>query len=200
MPTFEEALARPRGRRVPPLPLHEFKDSGYTCRLHKISPMTLQRLLEAIRKEAKKKAPDEDGAFPKPPLEMISIGGDTPTPEENPTDEDYQKKLRAWDGWAMNEANERLLRIAAVDACVFPSDEFDQEAIDRFKARMAQEGAPIDLPDSYDAVAVDRIVWLFHFCFGSPEDMTDFYNALTTRAAPTPEKVEAEIATFPAAE
>lgn len=200
MPTFEEAMARPRGRRVPALPLHEFKDSGYSCRLHKISPMTLQRLLEAIRKEAKKKAPGEEGAYPTPPIELISIGGDVPSPEPITEDEDYQKRLLTWQTWAMNEANERLLRIAAVDACVFPPDEFDQAAIDRFKARMAQEGATIALPESYDEDAVDRIVWLFHFCFGSPEDMTEFYNALTTRAAPAPEAVEAEIATFSAAE
>lgn len=196
MPTLEEALARPRGRRVPELPLHTFKDSGYTCRLHKLSPMTLQRLLEAIRKEAKKKAPNEEGAYPTPPVEMISIGGDAPTPELLTEDEDYQKKLQSWQNWAMQEANERLLRLAAVDACVFPPEEFDQGAIDRFKRRMAQEGAPIDIPESYDGEEVDKIIWLFHFCFGSPEDMTEFYSALTTRSTVTPEKVEAEIATF----
>lgn len=199
MPTLEEALARPRGRRVPELPLHTFKDSGYTCRLHKLSPMTLQRLLEALRKEAKKKAAGEEGAYPKAPVEMIAVGGGEEIPEENKQDEDYLAKVRAWDAWAINEANERFLRIAAVDACVFPEEEYDEQAITRFRRRMAQERAPLDIPDSYDNDEINRIVWLFHFCFGSNDDTIEFYSALTERASVKAEQVEAEIATFPAA-
>lgn len=54
-----------RGRVVPPLPEHTFKDSGITIKIRKVGPTTQQRLAQAIMK---------DHPEPPPPIVDTELG------------------------------------------------------------------------------------------------------------------------------
>lgn len=194
-----ESFARPRGRQMPEYPVYTFKGSGETCRLRRLSPITMQRLQQGVIAEAKAQPPDHEHAYPRPPVERIAVGGGPERDEPNPNDPAYKERLEQWESWAQTEVMERFLRIAAVDACIFEPDQIDQDRIDRLRRRMASEGAPLPYFPAYTVEENDQIIWVQHVCIGTQDDLTDFVNALIRRTEVKQEEVAAHIATFPPA-
>lgn len=194
-----EAFARPRGRKVPEYPRYTFQGSGETCRIRRLSPITMQRLQQGVLAECKALPPEHEHAYPQPPVERVAVGGGPEREERNPNDPAYKEQLAAWESWAQTEVMERFLRIASVDACLFEPDQIDQEHIDRLRRRMAAEGAPIPFLPAYTPEENDQIVWVQHVCIGTQEDLTDFVQFLIRRTEVRPEEVQAHIATFPPA-
>lgn len=188
---------RVRGRAVPSRNRHTFADSGITVELHKIGPTTIQRIAEAVRKEAKAYPVGHEWRYPDPPAQEVDIAGEKRV-EINPNDPDYRAALDRWGEWAMGQVNERLLRVAAVDA-VIPIEHSDAEikiAADRMRRRLAAEGAEIPVYDAYTPEENDQIIWVSHICIRSLDDFKEFYAALTQRSQVTEEAIQAETATF----
>lgn len=199
LPAITETFARPRGRGVPEYPTYTFKGSGETCRVRRLSPITMQRLQQAIIAEARAYPPDHEHAYPQPPAERIAVGGGPERDEPNPNDPAYKDRLAKWETWAQTEIMERFLRIAAVDACIFDPGQIDADHIDRLRRRMASEGAPLPFLPAYTPEENDQILWVQHVCIATNEDLADFVSFLLTRTEVKEPEVAAHIATFPAA-
>lgn len=191
---------RVRGRRAPARPRHVFKDTGIEVELNKISPLTMQRIAESVRREAKALPEGHEHRYPEAPVETVEIGGEV-RQERNERHPDHLEALERWGKWAMNEVNERFIRIAAVDAVV-PVDQTDDEIAEqaaRVRRRLKAEGVELPYFEQYTPDENDRIVWVQHVAIGSSEDLQEFYQALTQRTAVTEEGVAAHVATFPPA-
>ena len=188
---------RVRGRAAPARQRHTFKDSGITVELHKIGPTTIQRIAETIRREARALPVGDENRYPEPPVEVVEIGG-VKSEERNVNSPEYRAALDRWGQWAMGQVNDRLFRVAAVDA-VIPVDTTDEEiheVVSRVRRRLAAEGVVLKTFDGYTPEENDRIVWVQHVCVSSTEDMTEFYAALTKRSQISEEAVDAHLATF----
>jgi hypothetical protein len=187
---------RVRGRAVPELPLHTFKDSGEQVRLRKLGPVTVQRITEQIRKEAKALPEGHDHKMPEPPVQEVDVAG-VVRHEKNETDPGYLRAMQRWQTWLGGETNERFLRVCAVEGVVpeRPEEEWRGMA-QRVRSALAREGVALEWFDAYDARENDLIVYLQHVCFGSTQDMQEFYGAMTNRSTPTPQAVEDATALF----
>ena len=194
-----ESFARTRGRSVPEFPLYTFRDSGVTCRLRRLSPVTMQRIQEAIIREWKALPPEDDRAFPEPPTEPVAIGGGPERDEPNPNDPAYKERLSAWESAVQKEVMERFVRIAALDACLFEPGEIDAAWCERFERRMAAEGSALGIPKHYEGEDRHQIIWVIYHCIGSNQDLSEFVQHLVTRTQIREEEVAAHVATFPAA-
>jgi hypothetical protein len=188
------------GRNVPELPLYTFRDSGEQVRVRKLGPTTIQRISEAIRKEAAKLPDGHPNKLPEPPVEQIDIGGVVRN-ERNDRNPDYLRRMQKWIEWQSGELNERFLRVCAVQA-IDPilSDEQIEARVEEIEAVLAIEGVELPRDPRYNKVQQDRILYLMHVCFGSQEDMQDFYNAMIYRTAPQEDQVDEEVRLFRTAE
>ena len=195
-----EPIPITRGRRTNARPRHLFRDTGIEVELHKLSPTTLQRIAEAVRAEARALPAGHEHKMPEPPVERVDMGGEI-REERNENHPDYLAALDRWGKWAMGEANERFMRIAAITA-IEPLDTSDEEmaaAAQRVRRSLSLEGVELPYFDRYTPAENDRIVWLLHVAIGSTEDLQEFYQALTQRSAVSEEGVQAHLATFPPA-
>lgn len=176
-----------KGREVPPLPTHTFQDSGITVRLRKLSPMTSQRLSEAVRREYPP---------PEPPTYEVEYG-DTQVREINDADPTYLARYARWQETTAKVFNERLLKLVCLDAIEIELDADAQAEITRKKRSLAVVGvAWEDDPDlSVDENA--RLFYVQHCCLASPDDMRELYAAVTARSQPTEAAVAAHVETFP---
>lgn len=193
-------LPRVRGRRAPARPRHVFRDTGVEVELHKMSPLTMQRIAEAVRREARALPEGHEHRYPEPPVERIEVAGEV-REERNDRHPDHLAALDRWGKWAMNEINERFARLAAVDAVIpigITDEEIAAEAR-RVRRRLNAEGVDLPYFDQYTPEENDRIVWLQHVAIGSAEDLQEFYQALTQRIAVTEEAIAESVATFPPA-
>lgn len=176
-----------KGREVPPLPTHTFRDTGITVRIHKLSPMTNQRLSEAIRK----KLPPPD-----PPTYEVEYGS-TKVQEPNEADPTYLARLQRWRQEAAKLYNERLLELVCLDAVEVEIGEAEHEVITRKKRYLKRQGIVWkDDPELTEEENL-RCFYVQHCCFGSGEDMAELYVAVTERSQPTEAAVQAHIDTFP---
>lgn len=190
------ALPRVPGRTAPAYPPYTFKDSGETCRLRRLSPITMQRLQESVVKEWKRLPAGDERAMPQPPTERIAVGGGPEREEPNPNDPDYKARLLDWEGRVQTEVMERFVRLAAIDACVFEPGQIDADWCARFERRMAAEGAPLNVPDHYEAEERAQIIWVIYRCLGSNDDLKEFVQGLINRTEIKQEDVAAHTATF----
>ena len=176
-----------KGRAVPALPTHTFQDTGITVRLRKLSPMTAQRLNEAIRKEFPP---------PSPPTYEVEYG-DTKVREINDADPTYQARYQRWEQDTARLFNERLLKLVCLDAIEVDIGKAEKAEIARKKRNLERAGiAWEDDPDLTEDENL-RYFYVQHCCFGSSEDMKELYAAVNTRSQPTEAAVQAHIAAFP---
>lgn len=161
-----------RGRAVPALVQHTFKDTGITVGIRKLSPLLRDDIDMALRNEFPE---------PEPPIVETELGK-----EANPADEDYLKRRAEWMVAHMERRSERMLRIAIKRGVEV---EVDHEAVAQLRTDMAEQGVDLD-PD-------DAFVYVTRICIGSSDDLQELYDALTKRSMPTREAVEAHKATFP---
>lgn len=176
-----------KGRGVPSLPTHTFQDSGVTVRLRKLSPMTSQRLSEAVRR---------DFPPPAPPTYEVEYGN-TKVQEPNDADPTYLARYQRWQEETAKLFNERLLKLVCLDAIEVELGPEEQAEITRKKRSLSVVGVTWeDDPDlSVDENA--RLFYVQHCCLASPDDMKELYAAVTARSQPTEAAVQAHIDTFP---
>jgi len=177
---MEHVNGTQRGRIVPPLPEHTFKDSGITIRIRKVGPTTQQRLAHIIKQE-----------FPAPPVPIVEteLGK-----EPNAADPQYMIDKDAWETQTNTELTNRLLLIAALEAEVMIDDRARAE-IARKKRHLALIGITEDYPD-LTPEENERVFYILHVCAASPEDLGEFGAAVLRRSVPTEEAVQSQIATF----
>lgn len=181
---------RQRGRVPPALPTHTFKDSGITVRLHKLSPITNQQILAQCQRELADRKPQ-------PPLVEVDYGqGKVIEPHTgHPL---YQEKLAAWNTEVNKLANDRLFKLAALDAIEVTIGDAELAQIAR-KKRMLKVAAGIVWEDDPELTPEEnaQLFYVTHICCASPDDLREFYEAVALRSQPTEAAVEQHKATFP---
>jgi len=176
-----------KGRAVPALPSHTFQDTGITVRLRKLSPMTAQRLNEAIRKELPP---------PSPPTYEVEYG-DTKVHEINDADPTYLARLGRWEQDAARLFNERMLKLVCLDAVEVTIGKAELAEIERKKRNLSRSGIVWEDDPALDDDENLRYFYVQHICFGSGEDMKELYAAVNMRSQPTEAAVQSHIETFP---
>lgn len=186
--TTETLNGKARGRVVP-LPTHTFKDSGVTVCLHKLSPMTSQEIISQVRREL---AEEE----PQPPVIEVNYGRG-PVQEANPGDPRYVERHQAWEQQVSRIANERLFKLAALDAVEIEIGDAERAQIAKTK-RYLKVAAHVDWHDDPDLTPDenDQYFYVRHVACGSAEDIQEFYAAIATRSQPTEAAIERHKATF----
>ena len=177
-----------KGRTVPALPTHMFKDSGITTELRKLSPSTLQDLTRAITKEWER---SDDPKKRKPKAPIIEADGIV---EENEADPEYQKQLHDWTQRLQAEINSRVLDFAAVYSVEVT---IDHDALKRLRETHVMMGLPIEEDDKLSQDVRDKLLYVTRVCIATADDMQEFANAVFNRIAPSEEDVQAHIDTFP---
>jgi hypothetical protein len=167
-----------KGRAVPPLPEHTFKDSGITVQLRKIAPTTQTALALQIQREIPK---------PAPPVVDTDLG-----PEENAADPAYERLLKAWERECSIELNRRLFKLACLECEVEVSKEDVERKQGHFKAIGLEWDDDPRLSEEQNA----RVFYLQHIACATTDDMKEFYEAITRRSQPTEEAVQRHIETF----
>jgi hypothetical protein len=191
MTITEHINGRQRGRVPPDLPVHTFKDSGITVRLHKLSPITTQQILAQCQRELADTKPE-------PPLFEQDYGTGKKIMEPHIGHPLYQEKLAAWNTEANKLANDRLFKLAALDAIEVTIGESERAAIAR-KKRMLKIAAHITWDDDPDLTPEenDQLFYVSHICCATPTDLQEFYEAIALRSQPTEAAVEQHKAAFP---
>jgi hypothetical protein len=161
---------------------HTFKDSGVTVRLHKISPMTQQRLAAAIQEEMPP---------PAPPTIETELGL-----EENTADPAYEKAMKEWVQKTSLELNHRMMRLGALMAEVAIGEE-EKRQIANMRRFLTSQGITFVDADGLTQDENDRVLYVLHIACASPEDLGEYGRALLRRSVPTEEAVREHIATFP---
>lgn len=170
-----------RGRAVPPLPEHTFKDSGVTIKIRKVGPTTQQRLAQAIMKET-----------PEPPVPMVNTELEL---EPNPADPAYIAAKEEWTQKTNSELSRRTVLIAALEAEVV-IDDAARADIARKRRHMALIGIPDDDNPDLTPEENEKVFYILHIAAATPEDLREFSAAVLRRSVPTEEAVQAQIATF----
>lgn len=188
--TTDTINGRAKGRAVPSLPTHTFRDSGITVKLHKLSPMTSQELMLQVKREM-------HDTEPQPPMVEVDYGnGKVLEPHRgHPI---YIEKLKEWESAVNREANDRLFRLACLVGVELDLDNAAIAAIERRKrylklvARIDWQGDP-ELTEAEN----NQIFYVTHICCASTEDLQEFYQAIATRSQPTEAAVEQYKSSFP---
>lgn len=178
--------AKLKGRAVPELDTFTFS-SGYTVRVHRLPPMTQQRVAEAIQR-----MPEVRGvARPTPPKIVTDLGVET-----NEADPEYKAQLVRWNEACALELNDRLLLYTCLDAIEITLDDAARERIARKRRTLMRIGAWQDDPE-LDAEENDRLLFVQHIAAETGEDLQGLYQAVMRRSEPTEEAVQEQLATFP---
>lgn len=188
--TVETTNGHVKGRAVPPLPSHTFKDSGVTVRLHKLSPMTGQEIHAVVERELA----DER---PRPPVVEVDYGqGKIARPHEG--DPVYQELLAAWRKRVNAIANDRLFKVAALLAVELTIGDAERTQIARTKKYLRLAGKLEWQNDpELDEAENDQLFYMTHIACGSGEDLQEFYQAIATRSQPTEAAIERHKESFP---
>lgn len=185
--TTEVHNGRAKGRAVPALPTHTFQDTGITVRLRKLSPMTAQRLNEAVRRE-----------FPPPDPPTYEVEyGDQKIQEINDADPTYMARYQRWQEQTSRIFNERMLKLVCLDAVEVDIGKDELAEIARKKRNLERSGIVWEDDPALDEDENLRYFYVQHICFGSGEDLRELYQAVNTRSQPTEAAVQAHIASFP---
>lgn len=170
-----------RGRAVPALPQHTFKDTGITIGVRKVGPSTQQSIAQAIVRD-----------MPEPPIPIIEteLG-----PEPNPADPAYIADLAEWNQKTRAELTRRVMLIAALEAEVTIDDQARADIARRRRSLTLAKTPYEDNPDLTDEEN-ERVFYVLYVAAGTPEDLSDFGAIVMRRSAPTEEAVQAHVATF----
>ena len=181
---------RSKGRAVPDVPTHTFRDSGITVRLHKLGPMTSQEIIAQVRRELAE-------SEPQPPVFEVDYG-DGKRKEPNRAHPSYVADMAEWESKVSRLANERLFKLAALDAVEITIDDAIRAQIKR-KKRILLVAAGIEWLDDPNLTADenDQLFYVTHIACASPEDLKEFYLAVAMRSQPTEAAIEQHKATFP---
>lgn len=167
-----------KGRAVPSLPLHTFKDSGITVGLRKIAPNTQAQIALQIQRELPR---------PSPPIVKTELGE-----ESNEADPDYVRVIGEWERECSMLLNRKMFTIAALECeCEVDMDEVARKQRS-FRAAKFEWEADADLTEEERA----KVFYIEHIACATQEDLREFYAAVTRRSQPTEAAVQAHIDSF----
>lgn len=178
MTIVEHANGHAKGRAVPPLPMHTFQDSGITVGIRKIAPSTQQRLHDLILREHPK---------PQPPVVETELGS-----EKNAADPDYLARLDEWKGSVNRMISTRMFKLACLECEV----EIDAEEVARKQAHFRAIGLDWEDDPNLSDEQNAKLFYLQHIACATPDDMKEFYEAVTRRSTPTEAAIQRHIDTF----
>ncbi len=170
-----------RGRVVPALPEHTFKDSGITVKIRKVGPTTQQRLAQQIMKELPE---------PHAPVVETELGS-----EPNAADPSYLLSHAEWQQKTNYELTQRLMLIAALEAEV-TIDDHARSDIARKQRHMKLIGIPYEPNEDLTDAENEKVFYILHVAAATPDDLKEFSDAVLRRSIPTEEAVQSQIATF----
>lgn len=179
-----------KGRAVPPLPAHTFRDSGVTVRLRKLSPLTGQEIGAQVQRELA-------ATKPEPPLVEVDYGqGKIKQPHTG--DPVYQQLLKAWQDEVNRIAQDRLFDLVCLAAVEITIGEAERAQIERTK-RLLKITARVEWQDNPDLTPEenDQLFYMTHIACGSKEDLTELYQAVVARSQPTEAAIERHKDSFP---
>lgn len=171
-----------KGRAVPSLSQHTFKDSGITIGIRKVGPATQQRLAQLIMR---------DDPEPAPPVVQTELG-----PEPNPADPAHERAVRDWQQRTGLVLNERLMTLAALEAEVEIGDA-ERAEIARRQRHLKAVGMGWEPNPGLDDAENERVFYILYVACATPDDLAEFGKAVTQRSVPTEEAVQRQLATFP---
>lgn len=165
-----------KGRDVPELPKHTFKDSGITVSIRRLSPLTADEVLKAVKRE---RTP------PNPPDNLVDYGDGKKVPEPNPSDPAYEQALAEYNAWVNQEVSDRIMKLVTHRAVVC---DVDTDAVTEFRADMTAIGVTLDDDD--------KAVYVRHICVSTLEDLEELRQAVMERSQPTEKEIQANIDSF----
>lgn len=165
-----------KGRTVPPLPEHTFKDTGITVNIRRLSPLTADEVTKAIRKER---------PVPKAPENLVDYGDGKKVPEPNTADPAYIVEVNAYNAWLNEEVGKRLMHLIIHRAVVC---DVDADAVAALRADLADIG--VTLEDD------DKTVYVQHICVGTMDDLEELRQAVMERSQPTEKEIQANLDSF----
>lgn len=190
------ASKRKRGRKAPDHPQFTFPDSGYTVRVRKIGPWTLDQIrlsLRRVRREPPVPIIDvEDGEYPD--------GRPRYRKEANPADPDFKIARQEYENWLAETAGYRILDLI-VSSCVIPDkDDIDQEEI-AFQRSILIRTGPLEDPEKEEhakkvGAMSDEEIFVRCICLQSNRDMTALQGFVLSRGTPTPELIDEQVSAF----
>lgn len=181
---------RLKGRAVPDLAQHTFRDSNVTVKLHKLSPMVSQDIITQCRR-------DLADSEPQPPTIDLDFGqGTIKRPHKD--DPTYLAMLAEWETTVNQLANERLFKLAALYAVEIELGAAEHAQIERAR-RLMRLSAHITWEDDPDLTPEENAQYYYirHIACASPDDLQEFYMAVATRSQPTEAAIERHKETFP---
>lgn len=176
-----------KGRIVAP-PAVTFS-SGYTVTVHRLPPMTQQRVAEAVQRL------DEIRGVKRPVVPMVegAVAGQL---EANEADPDYIAQVAAFDAARKLEFNDRLMLLVCLDAVEVEWTDALRAKVARTRRRLERVGAWVD-DDTLEADERDTLIFVQHIAMEKGEDLQALYRAVMALSEPTPEVVEQHVETFP---
>ncbi len=188
-----------RGRRVPDLPSFTFPDSGYTVKVRKVGPWTVDQIrqgLRQLRKEPPVPIMDvEDGEYPN--------GQPRYRKEANPADPEYKAAVDEYNQWLAEKAGYRLLDIIVSSCIIVDPEDVDPDEVVTYRLGLVRAGPQAE--DGEEAAALhlkkiqamsDEEVFVRCICMSTSRDTSELQKFVTSRSMPTPEAIDEQIATF----
>lgn len=189
-PLIEHVNGRQRGRAVPELPMHTFKDSGITVRLRKLSPVARDDVIAGVSR-------DLADTKPQPPIVEVDYGQGK-IKEPHTGDPTYIRHLQEWQAGVSSEANARLFKLACLDAVEVEIGDSERALIARKQRYMRIAGKVEWQPDpNLHPEENDQWFYIAYVACASLEDIKEFYEAVLTRSQPTEAAIEQHKASFP---
>lgn len=137
-----------------------FEDTGKVVLTRKVSPLLMYELRQQFPP-------------PEPPMQKVSFG-ETEEEEPNPAHPNYVAAMNKYNG----EFKERAMRLIIKRGAVLNwTDEMRQE-LEELRSFWRDEYSA-ELPKD------DTMAYIQYICVGSPQDLEDFTNYITTRSQPT---------------
>lgn len=188
-----------RGRRVPELPTFTFPDSGYSVRVRKLGPWTLDQIRLGLRK-----------LRVEPPIPILDVeDGEYPNgqprfrKEANPADPEYQAALAEYQDWLNQMAGYRLLDIVMASCIVADPEDIDPEEVALHRRALLLAGPQ---PDEDEVAAEqhrkkieampDAEIFIRCICMQTNDDTTQLQQFVTSQSMPTQEGIQEQVDTF----
>lgn len=185
-----------KGRKVPELPEFTFPDSGYTVRVRKIGPWTLNQIRSALRKARREPQVPvidvEDGEYPDGRIRYRK--------EANSADPDYKQAVLMYEDWLNENLGVRLLDIIC-STCIIPdSEDIDHQEVIHQRRSLLMTSDPSD--EGYDQYVkwidslTDEEVFVRCSCLSSMGDLAAIRDFVMSNSMPTDRGVSEQIDTF----
>lgn len=155
---------------------HTFVDTGITVELRKVNPFLIQEARNRLLKEK-----------PKPPVIIIEDDGPLKNSEEiNDTDPDYIEALKSWE----SKVDQSIMTLQIERGVVEVKNDTWKDDVAELRKTFGELGIADSLPDS------DLVCFIAYIASGTPADLQEFIQNLSSRSAPTPEAIESAKESF----